>query len=188
VARRRGSAAIRSEKRRTPAALASSPSRTEPPRITLSATISVPGPESSSAAARYSALAALSASMKMRSNGPSPSAASAASVSRAGPARTSTTSASPARARFRAGDLGVAGVELERHQPAIWRHARASEIVLYAPSVPSSRIARARWMRASSASSLPWVGETPCAGRPAAALASSAASRAASGSSSRSAR
>ena len=105
-----------------PTALASSPSSTAPPRTTLSATISVPGRESSSAAARYSALPALSASMKTRSNGPGTVGRQRGErVAAHGRPAPRPTSARPGAHEVRAGDLGVARVELERHQATAGR-------------------------------------------------------------------
>ena len=58
--------------------------------------------------------------------------------------------------------------------------ARASQIVLYPPSVPISRIFRAPCIFASRYSSFPWLADTAISGRPAFALSAKAAFSAAS--------
>ena len=64
--------------------------------------------------------------------------------------------------------------------------ARASQMLLYPPRVPISRIREAPASWASSMSILPWLGDTLIEGSPAASLALSAASSAGSRGSSRS--
>jgi hypothetical protein len=150
----------------------------------LSATIRLPARVRRSAHSRYSGLLRLSASMKTRSNGP----ASVGSVSIAAPTRTSTTSAKPARSTFARATSAWRGFASNVTSRPPGGSARASQIVLYPPSVPISRIARAPWRRASSSRSLPCSGETSWGGRPAAELAASAASSAGSGATRRSTR